>query len=49
MKFYVKKTATWREMLKDKDKYKVIDPQELMKPIEKSHQDLWKYLSERYY
>ncbi len=41
--------TTWRGMLTDQSKYFIIDPSLLMKPIENSYPELYKYLSERYW
>lgn len=41
--------TTWRGMLTDQSKYFIIDPSILMKPIENSYPELYKYLSERYW
>lgn len=40
---------TWRNMLTDQSRYLIIDPSVLMKPIENSYPDLYKYLFERYW
>ena len=40
---------TWREMITDQSKYVIVDPADLMKPIEKSYPELFQYLSTRYW
>lgn len=42
---------TWRSLIKDQNKYKILTPEELFKPINSSveYEDLIKYLQERYW
>ena len=40
---------TWRSSIVDQSKYMIIDPQDFMQPIKKTHPELWSYLYKRYY
>lgn len=44
-----KMETTWRSMLNDQSKYKIIDPQTLMNPIQNWLPELYNYLKMRYY
>lgn len=44
-----KMEETWREMIVDQSKYIIVDPSDLIKPIENSHPQLFQYLSTRYW
>ena len=44
-----KMEETWREIITDQSKYVIVDPAELMKPIENFYPELFKYLTVRYW